>query len=93
MYGSGYIFSKKFFTGWVTVGILWIFCSFGAVGLFPVFEGRRTLARTFRFMYLDVTGKWHPQHTIQAQEVAAGKGTPGDETPPEKSAPKEEVLG
>ncbi|KAJ9161333.1 Urea transporter [Coniochaeta hoffmannii] len=92
MYGSGYIFSKKFFTGWVTVGILWIFCSFGAVGLFPVWEGRKTLARTFKFMYLDITGKWHP-NTIQAQEVAGEKATPGDETPPEKSAPKEEVSG
>jgi hypothetical protein len=27
MFGSGYIFSKKFFTGWVVVGILWLFCS------------------------------------------------------------------
>ena len=27
MYGSAYIFSKKFFTGWVTVGILWLFFS------------------------------------------------------------------
>ena len=27
MYGSGYIFSVKFFTGWVVVGIMWIFFS------------------------------------------------------------------
>lgn len=27
MYGSGYVFSKKFFTGWVTVGIMWLFFS------------------------------------------------------------------
>jgi len=27
MYGSGYIFSLKFFTGWIVVGILWIFFS------------------------------------------------------------------
>jgi hypothetical protein len=27
MYGSGYIFSKKFFTGWVSFGILWLFFS------------------------------------------------------------------
>jgi urea-proton symporter len=27
MYGSGYIFSLKFFTGWVVVGIMWIFFS------------------------------------------------------------------
>lgn len=91
MYGSGYIFSKPFFTGWVTIGIIWIFCSFGAVGLFPVYEGRKTLFRTFKFMYLDVTGQWHPRTTIQAQEPAGGKGTPGDHTPQEKAAPKEEI--
>ncbi|KAK4117896.1 Na+/solute symporter [Canariomyces notabilis] len=84
MYGSGYIFSKPFFTGWVTVGIIWIFCSFIGVGLFPVFESRRTLARTCRSIYLDLTGKSHPK-TIQAQEaiMAEGKDTPGDATPPE----------
>lgn len=27
MYGTGYIFSLKFFTGWVVVGIIWIFFS------------------------------------------------------------------
>jgi len=27
MYGAGYIFSEKFFTGWVTVGIIWLFFS------------------------------------------------------------------
>lgn len=36
MYGSGYVFSKQFFTGWVSVGILWLFCSAGAVGIYPL---------------------------------------------------------
>ncbi|KAG6036939.1 hypothetical protein E4U41_005392 [Claviceps citrina] len=45
LYGSGYIFSKPFFTGWVAVGIIWIFGSFIAVGLYPVWESRRTLLR------------------------------------------------
>jgi hypothetical protein len=27
LYGTGYIFSKKFFTGWVSVGIIWMFFS------------------------------------------------------------------
>jgi len=93
MYGSGYIFSKPFFTGWVTVGIIWIFCSFGAVGLFPVYEGRKSLFRTFKFIYLDVTGKWHPARTIHAEEMPAEKGTPGDVTPPEKVGTKEEISG
>jgi hypothetical protein len=60
MYGSGYIFSKKFFTGWVAVGILWLFCSCFAVGIFPVWQGRKTIAHTFKYMFLDATGKWKP---------------------------------
>jgi len=43
MYGSGYIFSEKFFTGWIVVGILWLFISAGIVGVYPVFESRRTI--------------------------------------------------
>ena len=41
MYGSGYVFSKKFFTGWVVVGILWLFCSaFVSLFLFTASIGR-----------------------------------------------------
>jgi Na+/proline symporter len=89
MYGTGYIFSKPFFTGWVTVGIIWIFCSFIGVGLFPVFESRKTLARTVKSIYLDITGKSHPK-TIHAQ-MAQGEQTPGDDTPSEKSGVKQVV--
>ncbi|KAK4183922.1 Sodium:solute symporter family-domain-containing protein [Podospora australis] len=88
MYGSGYIFSKPFFSGWVVIGIIWIFCSFIGVGLFPVFESRGTLARTAKHIYLDLTGKSHPK-TIQAQEAILN--TPGDQTPPEKAGIKEEI--
>ncbi|KAI0125337.1 Sodium:solute symporter family-domain-containing protein [Xylariales sp. AK1849] len=69
MYGTSYIFSKSFFTGWVTVGIIWIFCSLGAVGLFPVFEGRRTLARTSKAIFMDITGK-KAAATIRAEHTA-----------------------
>jgi len=86
MYGSGYIFSKSFFTGWVTVGIIWIFCSLAAVGLFPVWQGRKTLVNTARFIFLDATGKKHPK-TIHAQQVEPLEITPGDVTPPEKKDP------
>ncbi|KAI1101274.1 Na+/solute symporter [Jackrogersella minutella] len=84
MYGSNYVFSKPFFTGWVTVGIIWIFCSLGAVGLFPVFEGRQTLARTCKAIVLDLTGKRHVK-AIRAENEGAeidGKTASGAETPP-----------
>jgi hypothetical protein len=73
MYGSGYIFSKPFFTGWVSVGIIWIFCSFFGVGLFPLWEGRKTLANTFKYVLNDITGKTHPK-TIHAQRAAGAAG-------------------
>lgn len=60
MYGSGYVFSKGFFTGWVSVGILWLFCSSFCVGLYPLWEGRHTMKRTFVRIYRDITGKEKP---------------------------------
>ena len=60
MYGTAYVFSEKFFTGWVVVGILWLFCSTAAVGIFPLVQGRKTFARTVKSMVLDAFGKWKP---------------------------------
>ncbi|KAI1263741.1 Na+/solute symporter [Xylariaceae sp. FL1019] len=68
LYGSSYVFSKPFFTGWVTVGIIWIFGSLGAVGLYPVFEGRHTLIHTVKCIFLDITGTQHPK-AIHAQNM------------------------
>lgn len=60
MYGSGYIFSKKFFTGWVVVAILWLFCSSFCVALYPLWEGRHTSMRMIKSIFLDITGKKKP---------------------------------
>lgn len=56
LYGSGYVFSKRFFTGWVVVGILWLFGSAFCVGLYPLWEGRRSMAHTFRGIMRDLKG-------------------------------------
>ena len=57
LYGSSYVFSKPFFTGWVSVGILWLFCSLFMVGLFPLWEGRHSMANTFKGIYKDISGR------------------------------------
>ncbi|KAI1645859.1 Na+/solute symporter [Daldinia loculata] len=95
MYGSSYVFSKPFFTGWVTVGIIWIFCSLGAVGLFPVFEGRKTLARTFKAIALDLSGKKHVKAIRAENEATAidGKAASGTETPPNAKDPVKTETG
>lgn len=78
MYGSKYIFSKKFFTGWVVVLIIWIFFSAFIVIIAPLWEGRDALFITFRGIYWDLTGQtyklreWqltNPEklHSVQSQ--------------------------
>ena len=97
MYGSGYIFSKGFFTGWVSVGILWLFCSAFCVGLYPLWEGRHTSTRTIKSIFLDITGKGKPlthgratlAETAEAEEKRDEKGA---ETPPEDAVEAGEKL-
>lgn len=74
LFGSSYIFSKKFFTGWVTVGILWLFCSTACVGIFPLWQGRKTMVHTVKSMILDARGRYHPTLHGRAGEVGADEG-------------------
>lgn len=81
MYGSGYIFSKPFFTGWVSVFFIWSFLTAFVVIIGPVWEGRMGLYTTCRGIYWDLTGQtwklraWqnaHPEqlHAVQSQVSA-----------------------
>ncbi|KAE8403805.1 Sodium:solute symporter family-domain-containing protein [Aspergillus pseudonomiae] len=84
MYGSSYVFSKKFFTGWVVVGIIWLFCTTVGVVLFPLYEGRESIIRTARLMALDAVGK-KPRFEGQEQTPS------GSATPTEKVGTKSDV--
>ncbi|CAL3973585.1 unnamed protein product [Diplocarpon coronariae] len=82
MYGTGYVFTEKFFAGWVVVGIFWLLGSLLCVGVFPVWEGRRELWSTLTSIWLDITGKQHPSRFHRPEATyAEGKGA-GVETPP-----------
>lgn len=70
------------------VGILWLFCSTFAVGIFPLFQGRKTIAHTVKSIILDVMGKRHPAMHGQAAEVE--EETSGGATPEEKVVVKGE---
>ncbi|GCE99765.1 urea active transporter [Zygosaccharomyces mellis] len=78
MYGTGYIFSKRFFTGWIVVLIIWLFFTAISVILFPLWQGRHGIYTTFRGIYWDISGQshklreWqsdHPEelHVVQSQ--------------------------
>lgn len=80
MYGSSYIFSKGFFTGWISIGILWMLLSSFTVCLYPLWEGRKTMAHTFRAIVDDISGKRRSHVTHgQALAEATGASTPVDE--------------
>ena len=74
MFGSKYIFSKKFFTGWVSVGIAWLFCSTACVGIFPLVQGRHTFGRTVKSMVLDAMGKWKAPTFHEGEEGSGSEG-------------------
>lgn len=78
MYGTGYIFSKKFFTGWVVVGIMWLFFSSVCVGLFPLWQGRKTAAHTVKSMVRDLMGKKRPQALVGQSQTPPLREGDGD---------------
>ena len=81
LFGTSYVFSKKFFTGWVSVGIAWLFFSAFCVGIFPVWEGRHTIMHTSKCIWRDLTGgKATDTEVIPAQEAdsASSKDLGGD---------------
>jgi hypothetical protein len=81
MYASSYVFSKPFFTGWVVIGIMWLFFALGCVGIYPLWEGRLSMAHTFKAIFLDVTGKRHPsKYHAHGADIVEGKEG-GVETP------------
>lgn len=81
MYGTKYIFSKKFFTGWVVVLIIWMFFSSFMIIIYPLYESRDGIGHAFRGIYWDLSGQtwklrdWqnaHPEqlHAVQSQVSA-----------------------
>lgn len=74
MYASSYVFSRQFFTGWVVVGILWLFVTTFGVVVFPLVEGRESIIRVVRMMGADLMGLRGRQRKL-APLVVGGKST------------------
>lgn len=87
LYGSGYVFSKKFFTGWVVVGIMWLGFSACCVGIFPLWEGRQSMTRTARAIWRDINGKGIERRGVltddreESDSASAERNEGGDEKP------------
>jgi hypothetical protein len=81
MYGSGYIFSKTFFRGWVIVSLLWAFGAIFAVSVLPIIEGRRTLIDIAVKFSRRVSGR-SSQHSVTDGSGGGHEYSP--ETPPDE---------
>jgi hypothetical protein len=57
MYGTGYIFSKGFFTGWIVFTFIWGF--FGAVTItcFPLWQSRRQIVAFLTAVFGGLSGR------------------------------------
>ncbi|KAL3435610.1 Sodium:solute symporter family-domain-containing protein [Aspergillus tetrazonus] len=89
MYGSGYVFSKKFFTGWVVVGIIWLFGTAFGVILFPLWEGRSSIKRVGKLMLLDAMGRqWKSSALVGQRDEESEESGSGAVTPSEKIVAK-----
>ncbi|KAJ5278779.1 hypothetical protein N7478_004151 [Penicillium angulare] len=89
MYGSSYVFSKKFFTGWVVVGILWLFCTLFGVVVFPLYEGRESITRVVKMMAYDVMGT---RPAVYRGRKVDGMQSSGAVTPTGRIAEKDEKV-
>lgn len=49
---------------------MWLFFSSFCVGLFPLWQGRKTAAHTVKSMFLDLTGKRKPLAALHGQQMA-----------------------
>lgn len=56
MYGTGYVFSKGFFVGWMVVVFLWAFFAALVITLLPIWEGRKSIALLARHMFSGKNG-------------------------------------
>lgn len=94
MYGSSYIFSKPFFTGWVVVGMIWLFGTAFGVIIFPLWEGRHSMYRVVHMMSQDIMGKRPPLYGREREtkdEPTTGQITPTIEKVSDKVTEEKQI--
>ncbi|KAJ9483191.1 hypothetical protein VN97_g10224 [Penicillium thymicola] len=67
MYGSGYVFGKKFYIAWVVVAIIWLWLSMLVAIFYPIFDGG---IQQIRDVYRELRG----QNAVEGARSKDGKG-------------------
>ncbi|KAK6822024.1 sodium/solute symporter [Apiospora arundinis] len=53
-----YIFTKSFFSGWVSVAIVWQFFAFSAVVIYPLYDGRHEISKSSMGLWRATAAFW-----------------------------------
>lgn len=80
-----YIFTRTFFSGWVIVSVIWALAAFGAVGIFPLWEGRNVFLASGHAVHALITGKGRV-HNERNEPGAAHVSKEGSSSPAEEKA-------
>ncbi|KAJ5902331.1 hypothetical protein N7495_002859 [Penicillium taxi] len=67
MYGTGYIFSKGFFTGWIVFTFIWGFFGAIVITILPLWESRRGILAFLRAVVNDLSGR--REATVQEMPI------------------------
>jgi hypothetical protein len=89
LYGTGYVFSRKFFIGWTVVVFIWSWTAAMLIWFLPIWEARQSIAAVVRGIF---KGKraGSVQH-IEGKETDSGVETPVENEIGVKSRTKEET--
>lgn len=79
MYASKYIFTKSFFSAWLVVAIIWIWCTLLVSGFYPLVDGHRQFTAIYKSL------RYGAEHGQNAVASSGGKDpSEGDVTLTEK---------
>jgi urea-proton symporter len=90
LYGSGYSFSRNFFTGWTVVVFIWSFVAALLIWCLPIWEARKSLATVFGSIF-GRKGRPTVQHT-EGKEIPSGAETPAEDQSAGKLNANEKVA-
>jgi hypothetical protein len=79
LYGSHYIFSRKFFIGWTVVVFIWSWCAALLIWCLPIWEARATLIAVVRGIFGGKKAKGDSGvQQLEGKEIHSGMQTPED---------------
>jgi hypothetical protein len=90
LYGTGYVFSRKFFIGWTIVVFIWSWTAALLIWFLPIWEARKTIAAVTRAIFKGKSGS-EVQH-IEGKGVNSGIETPVDSENGVKANTKEKTT-